>query len=31
MKIGLYDSDFEHDSCGVGFVADFTGESRIKF
>src|SRR5579875_821223 len=22
---GLYDSQFEHDACGVGFVADLTG------
>src|SRR5260370_36789867 len=22
---GLYDSNFEHDACGVGFVADLTG------
>ncbi|MGV2386208.1 MAG UNVERIFIED_CONTAM: glutamate synthase subunit alpha, partial [Thermobifida fusca] len=22
---GLYDSSYEHDSCGVGFVADLTG------
>ena len=22
---GLYDSRFEHDACGVGFVADLTG------
>ncbi len=22
---GLYDSSFEHDACGVGFVADLTG------
>ncbi|HEY8560766.1 MAG TPA: glutamate synthase large subunit [Pyrinomonadaceae bacterium] len=25
MKSGLYDSSFEHDSCGVGFVADLKG------
>jgi glutamate synthase (NADPH/NADH) large chain len=25
MKNGLYQSDFEHDSCGVGFVADLKG------
>ena len=24
-KIGLYNSDFEHDSCGVGFVANIKG------
>ena len=24
-KIGLYSSDFEHDSCGVGFVANIKG------
>ena len=23
---GLYDSFFEHDSCGVGLVADITGK-----
>src|SRR5262249_52958633 len=22
---GLYDSQFEHDACGVGFVADLSG------
>ncbi|HUA40352.1 MAG TPA: glutamate synthase large subunit [Streptosporangiaceae bacterium] len=25
---GLYDSAYEHDACGVGFVADLTGERR---
>ena len=25
---GLYDSQYEHDACGVGFVADLTGERR---
>src|ERR1700722_7820381 len=25
---GLYDSQNEHDACGVGFVADLTGERR---
>jgi glutamate synthase (NADPH) large chain len=25
---GLYDSKNEHDACGVGFVADLTGERR---
>jgi len=24
---GLYDPAFERDSCGVGFVADLTGQS----
>jgi glutamate synthase (NADPH/NADH) large chain len=24
---GLYDSSFEHDACGVGFVADLSGRS----
>jgi glutamate synthase (NADPH) large chain len=24
-RAGLYDSQFEHDACGVGFVADLTG------
>ena len=29
LKVGLYDAQFEHDSCGVGFVADIKGiESR---
>src|SRR5580704_19325089 len=23
--LGLYRSDFEHDACGVGFVADLSG------
>ena len=22
---GLYESHYEHDACGVGFVADLTG------
>ena len=25
---GLYDSQNEHDACGVGFVADLTGQRR---
>jgi glutamate synthase (NADPH/NADH) large chain len=25
---GLYDSSFEHDACGVGFVADLSGTPR---
>ena len=25
---GLYDSQYEHDACGVGFVADLTSERR---
>jgi glutamate synthase (NADPH) large chain len=25
---GLYDSSYEHDACGVGFVADLSGEQR---
>ena len=25
---GLYDPAHEHDACGVGFVADLTGERR---
>jgi glutamate synthase (NADPH/NADH) large chain len=25
---GLYDSRNEHDACGVGFVADLTGDRR---
>ncbi len=25
---GLYDGQYEHDACGVGFVADLTGERR---
>ena len=25
---GLYDSSHEHDACGVGFVADLTGDRR---
>ena len=27
-RTGLYDSQYEHDACGVGFVADLTGERR---
>ena len=30
MKSGLYDSSFEHDSCGVGFVADLRGRKSHK-
>jgi glutamate synthase (NADPH) large chain len=30
MKKGLYHSDFEHDSCGVGFVADLNGRRSHK-
>ncbi len=30
MKNGLYNSDFEHDSCGVGFVADLNGRKSHK-
>ena len=30
MKSGLYDSNFEHDSCGVGFVADLNGRKSHK-
>jgi len=25
---GLYDSSYEHDACGVGFVADLSGQPR---
>ncbi|MEJ7617409.1 MAG: hypothetical protein WKF30_10720, partial [Pyrinomonadaceae bacterium] len=25
LKQGLYDPQFEHDSCGVGFVVDIKG------
>ncbi|HXW43720.1 MAG TPA: glutamate synthase subunit alpha, partial [Streptosporangiaceae bacterium] len=25
---GLYDSSYEHDACGVGFIADLTGRCR---
>ena len=25
-KQGLYDPQFEHDSCGVGFIADMNGQ-----
>ena len=25
---GLYDASFEHDACGVGFVADLSGQPR---
>ena len=28
-KYGLYDSRFEHDSCGVGFICDVKGENPI--
>ena len=28
LSTGLYDSQYEHDACGVGFVADLTGERR---
>jgi len=26
QKVGLYDPQFEHDSCGVGFVAHIKGQ-----
>jgi glutamate synthase (NADPH) large chain len=26
VNIGLYNSDYEHDSCGVSFVADLNGK-----
>ena len=26
--VGLYDPNFEHDSCGIGAVADLTGEKK---
>ena len=29
-KTGLYDSSYEHDSCGVGFVANISGEKTHK-
>ena len=25
---GLYDPTYEHDACGVGFVADLTGRRQ---
>ena len=28
LGTGLYDSQNEHDACGVGFVADLTGQRR---
>jgi glutamate synthase domain-containing protein 2/glutamate synthase domain-containing protein 1/glutamate synthase domain-containing protein 3 len=28
VKIGLYDSRYEHDSCGVGFVGLLSGQAR---
>jgi glutamate synthase domain-containing protein 2/glutamate synthase domain-containing protein 1/glutamate synthase domain-containing protein 3 len=28
LKIGLYDSQYEHDACGVGFVSRLDGEPR---
>jgi len=27
-RLGLYDSSYEHDACGVGLVADLTGRRR---
>jgi glutamate synthase (NADPH/NADH) large chain len=30
FKFGLYDSNNEHDSCGVGFVANINGERSYK-
>jgi glutamate synthase (NADPH) large chain len=27
-RAGLYDPSYEHDACGVGFVADLTGDRR---
>lgn len=29
-KFGLYNPDFEHESCGVGFVANVKGEKLTK-
>ena len=26
VRVGLYDSEREHDSCGVGFVAHLKGK-----
>ena len=28
---GLYDPSFEHDACGVGFVADLSGRGADKW
>ncbi|MEJ2053729.1 MAG: glutamate synthase large subunit, partial [Calditrichaceae bacterium] len=28
LKQGLYDPDFEHDACGIGFVANINGEKN---
>ncbi len=28
IRLGLYDSSYEHDACGVGFIADLTGQRR---
>ena len=30
QKTGLYDSSYEHDACGVGFVANINGEKTHK-
>ena len=27
---GLYRKEFEHDSCGIGFIADLTGKKSSK-
>jgi glutamate synthase (NADPH) large chain len=27
-RVGLYDSSHEHDACGVGFIADLSGDRR---
>ena len=29
-KIGMYDSSFEHDACGVGFIVDIKGRKSHK-
>ena len=30
-KQGLYDPDFEKDSCGVGFIASIKGEKTHRY
>ena len=30
LNQGLYDSNFEHDACGIGFVANIKGNKENK-
>ena len=30
QNVGMYYPEFEHDSCGVGFVANINGKKMVK-